>query len=96
MADRGFDVGDVLQHRGVTLNIPHFLEDRRQLTSWEVEETKRIAPLRIHIEHAIGRVKNYQILQVPFPITLANLASDIVIVSARMTDFCKPIVRVDE
>ena len=36
----------------------------------------------IHVERAIGRDNNYRILQVLFPITLANLASDIVSVCA--------------
>ena len=30
MADRGFDVGDLLCHRGITLNIPFFLGHRQQ------------------------------------------------------------------
>ena len=34
MADRGFDMGDVLQHHGV--NIPPILGEQSQLTSQEV------------------------------------------------------------
>ena len=33
MADRGFDVGDLLHQHGITLNIPPFLGQREQLTS---------------------------------------------------------------
>ena len=43
MADRGFDVGDLLHQHGITLNIPPFLGQREQLTSRKVEETRRIA-----------------------------------------------------
>ena len=96
MADRGFDVGNILQHRGVTLNIPPFLGQRDQLAIWEVEATRRIASLRIHVERAIGRIKNYRLLQLPFPLTLADLASDIVCVCSYLTNFCKPIIPTDD
>ena len=32
MADRGFDVGDVLEARGIMLNIPPFLGECHQLS----------------------------------------------------------------
>ena len=93
MADRGFNVGDLLHQRGITLNIPPFLGQREQLTSREVEETWRIATLRIHVEDAIGRVRNYSN---SFSITLAGLASDIVCACAYFTNFCKAIVSANE
>ena len=77
MADRGFDIGDVLEARGITLNIPPFLGEHDQLSSREVEARRRIASLRIPVERAIGRMKNYKILHSPFPINLADLSSDI-------------------
>eukprot|EP00794_Sanderia_malayensis_P004476 gene4476-biopygen3643 len=56
MADRGFDIADILPD-GVTLNIPPFKGNRPQLTPKESEETARIAAVRIHVERAIGREK---------------------------------------
>ena len=87
MADRGFDTGDILEARGITLNTPPFLGERDQLSSREVEETRRIASLRIHVERAIGRMKNYRILHSPFLINLADLSSDIIRVCAYLTNF---------
>ena len=78
MADRGFDIGDFLEARGITLDIPRFLGEGDQLSSREVEETRGIASLRIHVERAIGRMKNCRILHSPFPINLADLTSDII------------------
>lgn len=46
-----------------------------QFTRREVEETRRIANLRIHVERAMERVKNFRIIQGVMPITLARKAS---------------------
>ena len=76
MADRGFDISDILP-AGVTLNIPPFKCSRPQLTAQEVEDTARIASVRIHVERAIGRVKNFHILDGVMPLTLQPLLNQI-------------------
>ena len=43
MADRGFDIHDVLATLGVTINIPVLMDQRPQLSAREVTETWRIA-----------------------------------------------------
>ena len=53
MADRGFTIKDMLKDIGI-LNIPPFMERRTQLSSKEVQEGRRIASVRIHVERAIG------------------------------------------
>ena len=54
MADRGFTIKDILKELGINLNIPPFLEGRKQLSSSDVEARRKIASLRIHVERAIG------------------------------------------
>eukprot|EP00794_Sanderia_malayensis_P002548 gene2548-biopygen2091 len=76
MADRGFDIADILPI-GVTLNIPPFKGTRAQLTPKESEETARIAAVRIHVERAIGRVKNFHILDGVLPLSLHPMADQI-------------------
>ena len=56
MADRGLTITDMLDLRGVTLNIPP-TKVKDQLTPSELTTTRRIANLRIHVERAIGRIK---------------------------------------
>ena len=58
MADRGFMIADLLSARGVDLNVPPS-KLQPQLTEGELIETRRIASVRIHVERAIGRLKNY-------------------------------------
>ena len=58
MADRGSLIRDLLTLKGATLNIPPFAHGK-QLSSAATTKTRRIARARIHVEHAIGRLKNF-------------------------------------
>ena len=86
MADRGFDIAEILP-RGVTLNLPPFKGTLDQLNATEVEETARIAAVRIHVERAIGRIKNYHILEGTLYISLGHMADQIFSVCAYLTNF---------
>ncbi|XP_019616711.1 PREDICTED: uncharacterized protein LOC109464218 [Branchiostoma belcheri] len=92
MADRGFEISDILPP-GVSLNIPPFKGDRAALSAAEVQETMDIASVRIHVERAIGRIKNYHILDGVMPITMAKQADQIFTVCAYLTNFSPPLVK---
>lgn len=64
LADRGFTLIDEFAATcGVELIIPSFTKGKKQLSAKEVETTRQIASVRIHIERVIGLVKNrYHIL----------------------------------
>jgi len=72
MADKGFDIAYDVLLRGAKLNIPPFLKDQKQLSKKNVILTHQIASLRIHVERAIGRIKQYRILSSVVPLTLVN------------------------
>lgn len=91
MADRGFDIQGILP-AGVTLNIPPFKGRRDQLTPTETEETARIASVRIHVERAIGRIKNYHILDGVLPLTLYPISNQIFTVCCYLTNFLPLLV----
>ncbi|XP_033726136.1 uncharacterized protein LOC117315841 [Pecten maximus] len=94
MADRGFDIADLLNPKGVQLNIPPFLHAKDgQLTPEQVEETRRIAEVRIHVERAIQRIKSFQILQGTIPLSLHDLVEDIFLTCAILTIFQTPIIK---
>ena len=62
MADKGFDVQDLLIEHGVRLNIPPFKQNNMQMLPTDVATTKRIAAVRIHVERKIRRIKQFCIL----------------------------------
>ena len=92
MADRGFTIQDQLDQINIKLNIPPFLEGRKQLPAKEVEKGRKIASVRIHIERAIGRIKNFAILKGTLPLTMAQLANQVVCVCACLTSFQPALV----
>ncbi|PFX16519.1 Cubilin [Stylophora pistillata] len=74
MAEKGFDIEDLLREKGVELNIPQFLESLEQISAQDVQKTKTIACLRIHVERAMRRVKGYHFFVLT--IFIGNGASD--------------------
>lgn len=63
LADRGFDVADSLALYGATLDISAFIRGRDQLPAEDVEATRKLANVRIHVERFIGAVRQrFQIL----------------------------------
>lgn len=87
MADRGFTIKDLLAKKGIQLNIPPFMEGRKQLTAKDIQRGRGIASLRIHVERLIGRIKHYSILKGTLPISMIRLANQIVSVCAWLTNF---------
>jgi len=96
MADRGFTIKDILKEINVELNIPPFLLDKQQLTAAEVEEGRKIAAVRIHVERAIGRIKQFAILKETLPLSMARLSNQIVFVCSMLTNFLPALVPLPE
>ena len=92
MADRGFTIKDMLDKLQIELNIPPFLNERKQLPSDEVDQGRKTAALHIHVERAISRIKTYNILKGTIPISLASLTNQIVYVCAILTNFQPALV----
>jgi len=92
MTDRGFTIEDSLTPLGVGLNIPPFLSGRQQMDAAEVVETQQIASLRIHVERAIRRVKEYDILAGIMPASLAGSANQIWTVCCLLTNLQSPLI----
>ena len=69
MADRGFDIIDDLPP-----GVPAFLNGDDQLTLEKESTTRKIASVHghVHVERAIARIKNYQILHQVIPLTMSQ------------------------
>jgi len=92
MADKGFTIGDLLAKRGAFLQIPPFLPSQSQFQLESIELTRQIARVRIHVERAIGRVKQFHILDPVIPISLNSTISTIFRVCCFLCNFNQPLV----
>jgi len=86
----------MLKELNIELNLPPFMEGRKQLPAEEVQEGRKIASLRIHVERAIGRIKTFSILKETIPISLARLTNQIVYVCAFLANFHPALVPLEE
>ena len=62
IADRGITIKNFLLTVGADLNLVQFVNGIKQLSPDEVKEGNSIVSLKIHVEHAIGCMKFFQIL----------------------------------
>ena len=77
LADRGFTIAEDIAVFGADLRIPSFTRGKKQLTQKEVETSKQLSRVRIHIERVIGLLKNkYLILRGPIPISVLKHSKD--------------------
>ena len=101
IADRGFTVENEISFYQAKLVIPAFTKGKKQLHPLDIENSRKIASVRIHVERVIGHVKN------KFKIFDSNLGIDllktkegksiptidkIVHVACALTNLCKPVI----
>ncbi|XP_040068774.1 uncharacterized protein LOC115320941 isoform X1 [Ixodes scapularis] len=73
MVDKGFKLNDLPP--GVRVHIPCFRKPGEpQMAENELSHTRHVASARVIVERAIGRIKQFHILDRPFPITMMDLA----------------------
>ena len=93
MADRGFQIQEDLLHYYCKLSVPPGARVKSQMTAEECKKTKEIANLRIHVERAINRIKEFKILKNILPINMLPLADDIVRTCASLCNLQPPLIK---
>ena len=87
MADNGFTIDDILP-LGVSLNIPPFLGMSVQMSAEDVITTQEIASLRIHVERATNKVKNFHIFDGVIPLTHFGVVNQMWCVCVQCCAIC--------
>jgi len=86
LADRGFLIAEDLAVHGASLAIPPFSKGKKQFTSKEVETARQLSRSRIHVERAIERIKNFNILKQVMPLSMIKKADDILRICCALTN----------
>lgn len=95
LADKGFEIHDLVALRGGSLYIPpKRFSTSDQFTEGECFETMSIANVRIHVERAIKRIKAWHIFNQVQPLSSYGSINQIWTVCAILVNFQNPIISV--
>ena len=79
LADRVFLIEEELATRGAVLRIPAFTRGKAQMSVKDVDMSRQIAHVRIHVERVIGQLKKFLMLNSVIPICQVELTDDFMI-----------------
>lgn len=91
MADKGFQIDDLLP-LGVQNNIPPFLGGDSQMSAENVVKTQQIASVRIHVERAINKIKNFHIWDKVIPLSMFGVVNQMWSVCAFLCNTHDPLI----
>ena len=101
LADRGFDIEEDVAMMQASLKIPAFTKGVSQLSPLNVEKTRKLANLRIHVERVIGATRQrYSILMSTLPIQCMKTKSPqeaptidkILLICSALNNVCVSVV----
>ena len=95
MADKGFDINDLLREHNVLLNILPSLESQVQFSPKDDRKTKIIVNLKIHVKWAIRRVKEYHFFDLAVPLSTLGSVNKLFSVACLLTNFQGPVILTD-
>ena len=104
LADRGFTCNDRAQMVLAEVKTPPFTKGKKQLEKQDVDWSRELSVVRIHVERVIGVLKQkYTILQGTLPISLLSDSDDdneavidkIVKVCCACINMCPPVVPIE-
>ena len=91
MADRGFDIQDLMAAKQAKLFIPPKRQSTAdQFSKEDCFETMRTANVRIHVERAIRRVKGWHIFDQVLPLSMAGVVNQVWTVCCLLTNWQAP------
>ena len=98
LADRVFTVSEDIALQGARLEIPAFTRGKNQLSQKDVEISKQLSKVQIHVEQLMKN--RYTILKGPMPLNIIKHKGDtdvaninkILVVCSALTNLGEPIV----
>ena len=92
MADCGFTIEDELATRGATLKIPAFTKNKKQMSAKDVNNSRKISNVCIHVERVIGRTKKFKILNSIILIKMVDLLDSVMVVICALVNLNNSVV----
>ncbi|XP_065671919.1 uncharacterized protein LOC136089768 [Hydra vulgaris] len=90
LADRGFNIQDLLLEKKVVLVCPPFKKKEQHFTQAKIQSAKEIAQSRVHVERSIRRLKEFRICKNELSLTMLDL---IYVICGALSNLQPPIVK---
>ena len=87
MADKGFIIQDLLTPLNCGVVMPSFLSSKKSFSKRDLQESKNIHNVRVHVERAIRRVKEFHYFDKAIPLTVAGIINRMWTVACLITNF---------
>ena len=92
LADRGFQLDQEFATHGAILKVPAFTKGKTQMSGADVDRSRQIANVRIHIERVIGRLRKFNILNTTIPISQVDLLDDALVAICGLVNLNKSVI----
>ena len=93
MADRVFNIQELLDPPGVKVNIPAFLDGKEQLDKEDVVMSQTITSVRINVERIIACIKKFKVLKTEIPLNFNGTINQIWTVACLLCNFMDPLIK---
>ena len=93
LADRGFQLDQEFATRGAHLKVPAFTRGKSQMPRADVDRSRKIANVRIHIERIIGRLRKFNILNTVIPIKQVDLMDYVIVAIAGIVNLNRSVMK---
>lgn len=87
MADRGFDIAAEMESLGIGVVIPDFLTGKVQFSHEELQHSEKVAQIRVHVERAIRKIKEFKIVKDELHLSMAPMIDKIWTCCAVLSNF---------
>ena len=57
-----------------------------------MDTSRQLSSVQIHVEHVIGRIKKFRLLQTALPLTQVDLLDDIILIVCGLVDINNSVV----
>nr|CAI5850429.1 unnamed protein product [Callosobruchus analis] len=96
MIDKGFLIDNICSKIFIKIIQPYFLQSKKQFSEAESRMNSSISKARVHIERVNQRIKGFNILNSPLPISLVPDIDNILIVICAMVNLQNPVLAIDK
>ena len=85
-------IADELGERGAYLKIPKFTRGKQQLPGRDVQQSRQLSNVRIHVERVIRQLKKFRLLQSTVQISQVKLLDNVMVVISAIINLNKSVV----